>query len=67
MMSDFVWDKQKTYKLLIVHIELSFGLWNYSLKEYRDRQLKAKFLDMIVQTMEISAAEVERKFYNVRC
>lgn len=65
-MSDFVWDKQKTYQLIEL-IESFPGLWNCSLKEYRDKQLKAKCLETIAQTMGISAAEVGRKFHNLRC
>lgn len=61
-----MWDKQKTYKLIEL-IESSPGLWNCSLKEYRDRQLKAKCMETIAQTMEISVTEVGRKFHNLRC
>lgn len=65
-MSDFVWDKKKTYQFIEL-IESFPTLWNCSLKEYRDRQLKAKCVEAISQKMGISAAEVGRKFHNLRC
>jgi len=45
-MADVVWDKEKTYKLIEL-LESSPELWNCTLKEYRDRQLKAKCMDTI--------------------
>ncbi|KAL4103437.1 hypothetical protein QTP88_018814 [Uroleucon formosanum] len=58
-MADVVWDKQNTYKLL-EFLESSPELRNCTLKKYRDRQLKAK-------CMEMSSAEVGRKLHNLRC
>ncbi|XP_022168723.1 uncharacterized protein LOC111032630 [Myzus persicae] len=65
-MADVVWDKQKTYKLIEL-LESSPELWNCTLKEYRDRQLKAKCMEKIAQKLEISSAEVGRKLHNLRC
>ena len=65
-MADVVWDKQKTYKLIEL-LESSPELWNCTLKEYRDRQLKAKCMETIAQKLEMSSAEVGRKLHNLRC
>lgn len=65
-MADVVWDKQKTYKLIEL-LESSPELWNCTLKEYRDRQLKANCIETIAQKLEMSSAEVGRKLHNLRC
>lgn len=61
-----VWDEQKTYQLIEL-IDSSLGLRNFSLKDYRDRQLKAKCLETIALTIEIRTAEVGKNVHNLRC
>jgi len=46
-----VWDKNKTYKLLEL-LESSPEQWTCTLKEYTDRQLKAKCMEAIAQVLE---------------
>lgn len=65
-MAAVVWDKQKTYQLIEL-LESSPALWNCTLQEYRDRHVKAKYMEIIAQKLEITSAEVGRKLHNLRC
>lgn len=61
-----MWNKQKTYPIIEL-LESNPALWNCTLKEYRDRQLKAKCMETIARKLEIGSAEVGRKLHNLRC
>jgi hypothetical protein len=65
-MAAVVWDKQKTYQLILL-LELSPALWYCTLQEYRDRQVKAKCMETIIQKLEITSAEVRRKLHHLWC
>lgn len=65
-MAEVVRDKQKTNQLIEL-FESSPALWNCTLQEYRDRQVKAKCMESIAQKLEITSAEVGRKLLNLRC
>lgn len=46
--------------------EMRSVLWNCILKEYRDRDKKAKALSEIADTLRISELEISRKWHNLR-
>jgi len=67
-MITILWDKNKTYKSIELR-ESSSEPWNCTLKEYRDRQLKAKRMEeeAVAQVLEVNATEVGKKLHNLRC
>lgn len=65
-MSDLVWSKDKTKQLIELYQSYP-PLWNFNLKEYRDRREKAKCIESIAQILGVGDREVSRKLHNLRC
>ncbi|XP_064079515.1 uncharacterized protein LOC135196604 [Macrobrachium nipponense] len=62
----YKWDSTQT-KLLIQHYERFPELWNVALKEYRDKEKKAVAVKEIPELLNVSEAEIARRWHNLRC
>ncbi|XP_064096318.1 uncharacterized protein LOC135208100 [Macrobrachium nipponense] len=62
----YKWDSTQTM-LLIQHYERFPELWNVALKEYRDKEKKAVAVKEISELLNVSEAEIARKWHNLRC